>query len=523
MNKTTLLLILIMAASASAATTFTLSPVSGEPGQTVTVNLNLQNDAPIWGFSAKITESSPITFSTSTSGTRLGGGLSGATANTPDKTTVYSAFGGNTPGIPAGTGPIMTLSYTIPEATPAGEYQLDITELTVSDSEGNPLEATGTGAKIKVIAPLTKLKLPKVRGTIKAPVDVNICLSNTRLQRAVKSTNMVITHDPRIVKATSVSIKQGSGSHTIASDSVTIAVNGLNVQNADCDAQTGVNIATIRYTPVAAGTSALTFQSASATDQSSQPFSTQQFDDENGEITLDHCYGDDDCNEGGSCTRGVCEQGTCHYYTISGCGPGGGSGGSQQYAFTGCKTCSYEQYSCCGTNLEMINRMCERPKMYPGYCTFEGETTPTFSPTSEETEGIEQPTEQPATPAPEQTPAPPSPPEAPKVIAPTTGQATQTETTEAPKTETPRKPIDTVNTILWTMAILLFGASICTAYIIVKGKPTLPSPPSKIPILTLPSQAQPAPQQPVQTPPVQQPSTESSKVIDFIEKKSKEQ
>ncbi len=514
MNKTTLLLMIIMATSASAAITFTLSPTTGEPGQTVGLALNLQNDAPIWGFSTKITESSPITFLTATNGARLEGGISGATQNTPDKTTAYSAFGGNTQGIIAGTGPVMTLSYTIPEGTTAGEYQLDITELTVSDSEGNPIEATGTGAKIKVIAPLTKLKLPKVRGTIKSPIDVNICLSNTHLQRTVKSTNMVIAHDPRIVKPASVTIHQGSGSHTIASDTTTISVSGLSIQNADCDAQTGVNIATIRYTPIKAGTSALIFQSASATDQASQPFSTQQFQDEDGEITFDTCQRSEDCDDGDPCTTGVCIQGYCQYTTTPNCGGGGGGGGSKQYSFTGCKTCSYAKYSCCGTNLEMINRMCERPEAYPGYCSLE-QATPTFNPTSlQETEEVQGPAPKEEAPVQPQGPAviTPEPPK--QETLPTTGQATQA--------ETPKEPIDVYNAIIWIVAIMLLATSICTAYMVVKGKVILPRPPSKIPIVQLPPIQQPA--QPTVQQPAQQPiSTESNKVINFIERKSKEQ
>jgi hypothetical protein len=514
MNKTTLLLMIIMATSASAAITFTLSPITGEPGQTVGMALNLQNDAPIWGFSAKIIESSPITFSTATSGARLEGGISGATQNTPDKTTAYSAFGGNTQGITAGTGAVMTLFYTIPESTPAGEYQLDITELTVSDSEGNPIEATGTGAKIKVIAPLTKLKLPKVRGTIKSPIDVNICLSNTHLQRTVKSTNMVIAHDPRIVKPESVTIHEGSGSHSTTSDTTTITINGLSVQNADCDAQTGVNIATIRYTPIKAGMSALIFQSASATDQSSQPFYTTQFNHENGEITFDTCKTSEDCDDGNPCTTGVCIQGICQYTTIPNCGGGGGSGGSKQYVFSGCKTCSYAQYSCCGTNLEMINRMCERPEAYPGYCSLE--QAPTFN-----TETNLEETEEEQGPAPEEAPVQP---QGPAVITPEPPkQETLPTTGHAIKTETPREPIDVYNAIIWTAAIMLLATSICTAYMVVKGKVMLPRPPSRIPLVPLTPPIQQPAQQPVQQPAQQPISTESNKVINFIERKSKEQ
>lgn len=159
----------------------------------------------------------------------------------------------------------------------------------------------------------------------------------------------------------------------------------------------------------------------------------------------------------------------------------------------------------------MINRMCERPEAYPGYCSLE-QAIPTFNPTSlQETEEVQGPAPIEEAPVQPQGPAviTPEPPK--QETLPTTGQATQT--------ETPKEPIDVYNTIIWTVAIMLLATSICTAYLVVKNKVLLSRPPSKIPTV------QPAPpiQQPAQPSVQQPPSTESNKVINFIERKSKEQ
>jgi len=344
MKKTTLLLLIIMATSASAAVTFTMTPQTGHPGDTIYVPLNLENDQPIWGFSTKIIENpgSPIAFSSATQTSRLDGGLNGATQNTPDRITAYSVFAGNTPGILAGNGAVFTITYNIPAETPLGQYQLELSDLTVSDQDGQPIQTTAiTGATITIEEePETEIVLPYEYIFLNEQKDIAVCITNTDTQRAVKSVQMTITHNQQIAQALSVEITQGAGSSQIAPGNTQITINGLNVQNANCEEQTGANIAKIRFLGKQAGVTPLTIQSSSATDQYTQPFSIQALENYNGQITV------------GTEPTPIP-------------GNGGGGGGSQKYkTFQGCAKCentNSEHFECCGNTIDEIRYFCEHP------------------------------------------------------------------------------------------------------------------------------------------------------------------
>jgi hypothetical protein len=348
MNKTTILLLIIMATSASAAVTFTITPQTGYPGQQINVPLNLENDQPIWGFSTKITENpgSPIAFSSATPTSRLNGGLNGATPNNPDRITVYSAFAGNTPGIIAGNGAVFTITYDVPVDTPLGQYQLELSDLTVSDQDGQPIQTTAiTGATITIEEePETEIYLPYEYLFVNEQKDITVCITNTDTQRAVKSVQMTITYNQQKAQALSAEILQGTGSSEILVGSTSLTINGLNVINANCEEQTGANVAKIRFLGKEAGVTPLTIQSSSAIDQYTEPFSVQALENYNGQITVGN--------------------------TQSPPPTTGGGGGSQKYqTFQGCAKCAdlnSEYFECCGKTIDEIRYFCEHP--HDQYC-----------------------------------------------------------------------------------------------------------------------------------------------------------
>lgn len=337
-----------MATSASAAITFTITPQTGYPGQQINVPLNLENDQPIWGFSTKITENpgSQIAFSSATPTSRLNGGLNGATQNNPDRITVYSAFAGNTPGIIAGNGAVFTITYDVPADTLLGQYQLELSDLTVSDQDGQPIQTTAiTGATITIEEePETEIVLPYEYIFVNEQKDITVCITNTDTQRAVKSVQMTITYNQQKAQALSAEILQGTGSSEIQVGSTSLTINGLNIQNANCEEQTGANIAKIRFLGKEAGITPLTIQSSSATDQYTEPFSVQALENYNGQITV----------------------GNQQTPTPTPTTGGGGGGGSQKYqTFQGCKPCNNptsEYYDCCGNTIDEINYYCDHPK-----------------------------------------------------------------------------------------------------------------------------------------------------------------
>ncbi|MBW2969587.1 hypothetical protein KY319_00490 [Candidatus Woesearchaeota archaeon] len=268
----------------SAAITFTITPETQtvNPGNIINLNLNVNNDQAFWGFSMKIDETpvSPIDYNTGTPSARLTGSFNGITENTPDRITPYAIFAGNTEGITPGTGAIFTLTYTIPTETPPGTYSLTPSELAVSDQNGNPITgATITGASITVqetTGPVVGYTLPELTGGLEETKEVTVCLSNTEPE-TVTGAELTITHNEDIAKVTKVELLQGTGTSTIEEGSTQITITGLNVQNADCSAQTGANIAKIHYYLRALGTTPLNVQSATAT-----PYSPQQFQNNNG-------------------------------------------------------------------------------------------------------------------------------------------------------------------------------------------------------------------------------------------------
>lgn len=334
-----------MATSVSAAITFTITPQTGYPGQQINVPLNLENDQPIWGFSTKITENpgSQITFSSATPTNRLNGGLNGATQNNPDKITVYSAFAGNTPGIIPGNGAVFTITYNIPAETPLGQYQLELSDLIVSDQDGQPIQTTAiTGATITIEEePETEIYLPYEYIFVNEQKDITVCITNTDTQRAVKSVQMIITYNQQKAQALSAEILQGTGSSEILVGSTSLTINGLNVQNANCEEQTGANVAKIRFLGKEAGVTPLTIQSSSATDQYTEPFSVQALENYNGQLTIGNTQTPPPTT-------------------------GGGGSGSQKYqTFQGCAKCddlNSEYFECCGNTIDEIRYYCDHPK-----------------------------------------------------------------------------------------------------------------------------------------------------------------
>ncbi len=289
MKKLTLLLMLaLILPTVQAAITFTITPATQtvQPGQTFNVNLNVNNDQAFWGFSLKIDENptGPIAYTTSTTSTRLTGSFNGITINNPNRITPYALFAGNTPGITTGTGALFTMTYTVPSDTPPGQYTLIPSQLTISDQNGNPITgATITGATItvnEILTPFVGYKLPELIGNVEETIEVPICLSNTEAN-AVTGADITITHNGELAKVTKVDILRGTGSSQITEGSTHITITGLNILNANCNAQTGVNVAKIHYYLRALGTTPLTVQSATAT-----PYSPQQFANNNGQIQV---------------------------------------------------------------------------------------------------------------------------------------------------------------------------------------------------------------------------------------------
>lgn len=348
--KTSLLLLLVLSTSAAAALNFSMQTQIVYPGQDANITLGLQNDIPIWGFTLKIQEnpSSPIDFFNATQTARLSGGLNGATRNTQDKITLYSVFAGNTQGILPGEEGLFTLTYKIPNNTPYGQYQLEPTGLSVSDNNGQTIEASITGASIVVVEePPTELRLPEVSGRINSPMEVPICLSNTEENQVVKTASMIITHNSTMAKATSVKINNGTGTYEIKETEVEINISMLNVKNADCEQNTGANVAIITYIPLSVGSSPLIFQTASTTYEFAESFTTQAVQTKNGMIT---------------------GQNTAKTQSSSGKATTGGGAGAPK----NCAQCG--NYTCCGVNNEQAGYFCKNPETYSSQCNLPEET-----------------------------------------------------------------------------------------------------------------------------------------------------
>lgn len=277
--------------SVHAAIDFNIQPTTqtASPGDTVTVTLDVTNDEPFWGFSVKVNENpTDMTINQITESTRLDNGFNGNIQET-DYTTLYSIFASNTPGITAGTGTLYTLQYDIPPSAEPGTIQLTPTELTVSDQNGGNLAATINGASITVQdegseEPVTGFVLPMdVTGSIDTTVDVPLCIQNTDTA-AVENIDVTFTHDSDIAYVAQVIFNEGNGQATTEEGSTALTIDNLNIMNADCEDETGVNVATIRYYLQSIGTSPLTITSANANDASNEPFSAQALNNQNGQI-----------------------------------------------------------------------------------------------------------------------------------------------------------------------------------------------------------------------------------------------
>ncbi len=292
---TLLLMLALILPSVSAAITFSLAPSTQDanPGDTVTVGLWANNDQAIWGTSVKV-DFSTITYSSSTSGTAISGSLNGVSQNTPTRITPYAVFAGNTPGIPAGNNKLFDLKFTIPQNTQPGQYQLTLTQPTASDQNGNPVQASYAGPATITLPGQqpeptpgeTELYLSEVYGHIEEIVDIPICVTNTQPGKTLKSLSIKITNDQNIVRPTEVVITQGNGNYEVQPGSTQLTINNLNIQNADCEQGSGAYVAYLHYHLRALGVSPLHFQSASATDQTAQPFSIQALEAEDGQITV---------------------------------------------------------------------------------------------------------------------------------------------------------------------------------------------------------------------------------------------
>ena len=298
MKTTALLLTLaLILPSVSAAITFSLAPASqnANPGDTVTVRLWAYNDQAIWGASAKI-DFSTITYSSSIPGAAIAGSFSGVTQNTPTRITPYAVFPGNTPGMPAGNNKMFDLRFTIPQSTQPGQYQLTLSQPAASDQNGNSVQAgnagpvtiTVQGAQQPTPTPEQEIGvyLPKLYGKIEQTIDVPICVSNTVPGRTLTNLDITILSDQNIVTPTEAEIVQGNGYANVQPGSAQITITGLNVQNADCEHGTGAYVAYLHYHLRSLGVSTLHFQSASATDQTAQPFSIQALENGDGQITV---------------------------------------------------------------------------------------------------------------------------------------------------------------------------------------------------------------------------------------------
>lgn len=296
MKTTTLLLTLaLILPSVSAAITFSLAPNTQDanPGDTVTVGLWANNDQPVWGTSVKV-DFSTITYSSSTPGTAISGSLNGVTQNTPTRITPYAVFGGNTQGISAGNNKLFDLKFTIPQSTQPGQYQLTLTQPAASDQNGNPVQANYAGPATITLPGQqeptppgeTELYLSEVYGHVEEIVDIPICVTNTQPGKTLKSLDITITNNQNIVRPTEVVITQGTGNYEVQPGSTQLTINNLNIQNADCEQGSGAYVAYLHYHLRALGVSPLHFQSASATDQTAQPFSIQALESEDGQITV---------------------------------------------------------------------------------------------------------------------------------------------------------------------------------------------------------------------------------------------
>ena len=138
--------------------TLSIGSGSGTPGNTVTVNITLNNTVPVQGLQFDIKDSRNIVDVEDISGT------SRLITNTEteqslsvipnlavnDTTSTVIIFGFNVPPLPAGNGSIVTVTFRLKGGLFNGTYPVTLDSVVVSDSNGNGIPVTLTHGTITV-------------------------------------------------------------------------------------------------------------------------------------------------------------------------------------------------------------------------------------------------------------------------------------------------------------------------------------------------------------------------------------
>ncbi len=347
-NLIILAIFLTILPSTMAAVTLTIEPSTQtiQPGENFAVNVVLDNSETIWGFSFKLYEEpiGAIFLSEAQPQQRISGGLNSAT-ELGDKVTVFSAFAGSSAGIPAGTGAVYTLHYSVPASATPGTYQLEARDLYVSNSQGFSVPATVSGTTVEVEDNgYAGLWLPDISTKVGKTADATLCATNTHPGKELKGIDVTIKHNSAIAEVENVQLLKGTGSSSIEKGSTHITATGTSVQSSDCGQNSGVSIAKITYKGLSAGKTALSFSTIELSDGQGQLFSVQTGNRE-GELDV----------TGQS--------------TSSGSGGGGGGGGSSVKTATDtCRKCPEGKYTCCGATTDYVSYLCRRPETYTNLC-----------------------------------------------------------------------------------------------------------------------------------------------------------
>jgi hypothetical protein len=424
MKKGALILLLLL--PAVFATELTIeAPTTVLPGQTFDVEIILTGET----FGVELDVTSDLTYN---SHETTIDGLTSVAQN--DNTVSFASIA--TQEIESGT--LYTLSYT---AETEGEYEINIQNLFLSNLQGNEISSTSTNAVVLVEdVGTTGLSLPSVSVKKGKTVDVELCVTNTRLNE-LKEVGVTVNHNPNIVKVTNVNLLQGTGTPKIENGKTVLDATGASILNSDCEQNTGVKIARITYQGLNKGTTKLSFTTATLADISGT--NVVQNNDE-GQITVTQ--------------------------TTSGSGSSSGSGGGGGGVKNTCYPCTSNNYQCCTPTRQLATQFCNKPEAHSFYC--KQTSTPK---TTKATPIVAPPMfNLPITPQTTPEVKKEQPKELPKTTAASTTETTTTikkeENKETKKEEIPVQTEMDQNLVTWivgALAVILFGIS---GFLMAKGK-----------------------------------------------------
>lgn len=138
--------LLSVAHAVAQTTTMSISSGTGTPGNTVTLQIGMNNSVPVQGLQFTIKDDSDIVDAeTVVAASRLtSAGFSLSSFNPNATTTIVIAFKfGNDP-IPIGSGAIVTATFRLHGRLLDGAYPIKLTDVLLSDANGNTLPGTVT-------------------------------------------------------------------------------------------------------------------------------------------------------------------------------------------------------------------------------------------------------------------------------------------------------------------------------------------------------------------------------------------